>query len=330
MNFFEIEFLNPEYFLLLLLLPFILYAIYKKQKSYFLFPFFADLKNTYKKKSFSFIIKSFFITLIFLFYIIIFSNPNLALTNQRTNKTWIDIVLILDISFSMEATDLLPNRLVKAKEVINDFIDYQKTNRVWLVVFAWKPFTSIPLTFDYNILKETIWNLQTDTINQNNKSLAWTAVWDSILMWETLFGIENNREKVIILLTDWDSNTWVDPKLAASNSKEKDIIIYTIWIWSKSWWEIKYISNWFEQIQTIPAINDELLKEVSKITSWEYFRAEDNLSLENIFKYLEKLEKQEIEVEINKIYSNDYKFFVYTLTILIFGFIIYIFNKREL
>jgi hypothetical protein len=86
MNFFEIEFLNPEYFILLLLLPFILYAIYKKQKSYFLFPFFADLKNTYKKKSSTFIIKSLFISLIFFFYIVIFSNPNIALINQKTNK----------------------------------------------------------------------------------------------------------------------------------------------------------------------------------------------------------------------------------------------------
>ena len=330
MNFFEIEFLNPEYFLLLLLLPFILYAIYKKQKSYFLFPFFADLKNTYKKKSSTFIIKSLFISLIFFFYIVIFSNPNIVLINQKTNKNWIDIVLVLDISFSMEARDLSPNRLEKSKEVIKEFIDYQKTNRIWLVVFAWKPFTSIPLTFDYNILKETVWNLQTDTINQDNISLAWTAVWDSILMWETLFDNKNDRQKVIILLTDWDSNSWVEPKLAALNSKEKGIIIYTIWIWSKSWWEVKYFSNWFEQTQNIPAINDELLKEVSKITSWEYFRAEDNLSLEKIFKYLEKLEKQEIEIETNKLYLSQYSTFVYILSFLLFTFTIYILNKKEL
>lgn len=329
MNFFGIEFLNPEYFLLLIFLPFLLFALYHKQKRYFLFSFFNDLKNTYTKKSYIFLIKSILITFIFIFYIFIFSNPNIPITNKKTNKIWIDIVLILDISFSMEATDLLPNRLEKAKEVINDFIDYQKTNRVWLVVFAWKPFTSIPLTFDYNILKETIWNLQTNTINQNNKSLAGTAIWDSILMWETLFW-DNNREKVIILLTDWDSNTWVDPKLAATNSNEKGIIIYTIWIWSKQGWQVKYISSWFEHIQTIPAINDELLKEVSKITSWEYFRAEDNLSLEKIFKYLEKLEKQDIEIKTNKLYSNEYKFFAYILSFLLFVFTIYILNKKEL
>ncbi len=330
MTFFEIEFLNPEYFLLLFLLPFLLYAIYKKQKRYFLFSFFSDLKDAYKKNSFQFIIKSFLLSIIFIFYVIIFSNPNIALTNQKSNKTWIDIVLVLDISFSMEATDLSPTRLEKAKEVINEFIDYQKTNRVWLVVFAWKPFTSIPLTFDYNILKETIWSLQTDTINQNNKSLAWTAVWDSILMWETLFDTENTREKVIILLTDWDSNSWVDPNLAAKSAKEKNIIIYTIWIWSKTWWEIKYISNWFEQTQTIPAINDKLLIEVSKLTSWEYFKAEDNLSLEKIFKYLEKLEKQEIEIKTNKLYSNQYTIFVYILSFLLFIFTVYILNKKEL
>jgi len=330
MNFFGIEFLNREFFVLILLVPVILYFFYRKQKKFILFSFFSDIKNVYKKNAYSFIIRSILFSLVFIFYILIISNPNLPITNQKTNKSWIDIVLILDISFSMEATDLTPTRLDKAKEVLTQFINVQKTNRVWLIVFAWKPFTSIPLTFDYNILKETLSNLKTSTINQNNKSLAWTAIWDSILMWETLFNYDNNREKVIILITDWDSTTWVDPKLAAQNSKEKSIKIYTIWIWSEKWWTAEYISGWFKQTQVIPPINDSLLKEVSNITSWEYFRATDSFTLENIFRYLEKLEKQNIEIEINKVYSNDYIKFVYPLIFFLFVFIVYSLNKREL
>ena len=89
-------------------------------------------------------------------YFLLFANPHISWVDQKIEKDWIDIVLALDISKSMEATDLTPNRIEAAKNVINTFVDKIETDRVWLVVFAGKPFSSIPLTYDYEIIKEII------------------------------------------------------------------------------------------------------------------------------------------------------------------------------
>jgi len=329
----NLEFLNQKYFLLLLLVPIIVFFYYKKQSSWIFFPFFSDIKNTYKKNIFSFYIKIFFLILILVFYIIILANPNIINQDEKVSKNGIDIVLLLDISTSMDATDLTPTRIEKAKKVLSDFILKQETNRLWLVVFAWKPFTSIPLTFDYNILKETILNTSTNVINQNNSYLWWTAIWDAILMWETLFDkTEENkdREKVIILLTDWDANTWVDPLLASLSSKEKNIKIYTVWIWSKEWGTISYYAWPFLQTQKIPPLNDETLMKIANNTSWEYFRATDDRIFEDIFKKLESLEKSLIEIEKQNNYSPSYTYFVLILIILLFIFIILSLSRPEI
>jgi Ca-activated chloride channel family protein len=213
------------------------------------------------------------------------------------------------------------------------------------VVFAWKPFVSIPLTFDYSILTETIENISTNNINQGYNALNWTAVWDAIIMGETLFSEqecpfwfwencekhypEENREKVIILLTDWDANTWIDPKIASLDAKDKWIKIYTIWIWSEKWWEMIYYNWLFEQKVQIPPLNWEALQEIAKITSWEFFRATDNNSLKNIFEYLEKLEKKDIEIEVKKEYSTYYEKFVFILMTLLWIFLWLILWKME-
>ncbi|MDR1944759.1 MAG: VWA domain-containing protein [Candidatus Peribacteria bacterium] len=149
-----------------------MYFLYRKQKKSISFLFFEDLKKIYKKNNFLFYFKIFLLILIFFFYILLFANPNISNKTETISKNGIDIVLALDISTSMEATDLEPNRIESAKKIISEFIEKQETNRVGLVVFAGKPFLSIPLTFDYDILTETIENISTNNINQNYNALA--------------------------------------------------------------------------------------------------------------------------------------------------------------
>lgn len=330
MNF---EFLSQEYFFLFIFIPIIIFFYYKKQSLGILFSFFSDVKKIYIRNTFTFYFKIIILFFILSFYILILANPNISSQEEITSKNWIDIVLVLDISTSMEAKDLSPTRIEKAKQVIIDFLSKQETNRLWLVVFAWKPFTSIPLTFDYNILKETVLNLNTNIINQNNSYLWWTAIWDAILMWETLFVKDEknkDREKIIILLTDGDANTWVDPLLASLSSKEKNIKIYTIWIWSNEWSEISYYSWPFLKTQKISPLNDETLIKIANNTSWEYFRATDNQVFESIFKKLESLEKSFVEIEKQNNYSPNYYYFVSILLILLFIFIVLSLIKSEI
>jgi len=275
-----------------------------------------DLKQAWFNNYFYYF-KQFLIIIILIIFLVILADPNKINVEKNIKKNWIDIVIALDISKSMEAVDLKPNRIEKAKQTISGFIEKQNTNRVWLVVFAWKPISSVPLTFDYNILTETLNNLSTDSLNQNVRWLEWTAVGDALLLWKNLFKKDSSWEKVIILLTDWDANTWVDPVVASKLLYEEKIKVYTIWIWSLEWWTVK-MNNWlFEQEVKIPPLNVTALQEISNNTNWYFFRATDNDSIEKIFNKLEELEKNDIEVKVIKSFENYYEFFINILIILI-------------
>lgn len=336
--FVNIEFVNKWYFWLLLLIPVIIYFFYKTLKNWINFIFIEDLKSTFGWNSYMFYIKILLIILIFINFIIIAANPNTTNISEDIEKNGIDIVLALDISWSMEAEDLIPNRIEAAKQVINNFISNLSTDRLWLVVFAWKPFTSIPLTFDYSILEETVSWLWTNNIDQQKRWLSWTAIWDAILMAKTLFKAPKNesdedykkREKVIILLTDWDANVWVNPVLAWLSAKKEWIKIYTIWIWSEKWGIITVNDWFFERRIKIPPLNDKDLKQIASDTWWEYFRADNNNTFQTIFDELSKLEKNDINIEIKKEYSEYYEIFLYSLIILLWFFTFIMVSKTEL
>lgn len=336
--FFNTEFLHKWYFLLFLLIPAVLYFFYKKEKNNLNFIFFDDLKKIFWWNSYFFYGKIFLIILILINFILLLADPNTSNVKENIDKNWIDIVVALDISWSMEAEDLKPNRIEAAKQVISNFIWKLKTDRLWLVVFAWKPFTSIPLTFDYNILKENISHLSTKNINQNVRWLNWTAIWDSVLMAKTLFKAPKwqnkedykKRQKVIILLTDWDANVWVDPLLAWLAAKKEWIKIYTIWIWSEKWWIINYKVWPFNQQQRVPPLNDTALKKIAQETNWNYFRADNNQTFQRIFDKLSNLEKNNLKVEIKKEYSENYKPFKYSLIVLLWIFTLLSLYKKEI
>ena len=319
MQIFDIHFLQPIYFYgFILVLVFTYFYLSQQKKSIWKINFSDDLKEVFWNNNILLYVKLALIFLILSTFVLLLADPNKANIKQNITKNGIDIVLALDISKSMEASDLKPNRLEKAKETIVNFIKKQKTNRVWLIVFAGKPLSSVPLTFDYNILTETLESLTTDTLNQNVNWLDWTAIWDSLLMWKNLFWT-GAREKSLILLTDWDANRWVDPVIASKLLADEQIKIYTIGIWSKTWWLIE-IQNWlFKQQVKIPPLNAASLKEIANNTSGYFFRATDNNTLEKIFEKLQELEKNDIEVKVVKSFSEYYYPFTYTLILLIFS-----------
>lgn len=338
MNLFQnIEFIDNYCFLFLIFIPFFAYFFYKKQKKWLNFILIDDLKKIFIKNDYKFSLKIILLIIILFSFILLFANPNYINSKKNITKNWIDIVLALDISWSMESTDLNPSRIEAAKKVINDFISNIKTDRLGLVIFAWKPFTSIPLTFDYNILHENIDRLTTKTINQQRPWLDWTAIWDAILMSKTLFKAPTwiskddyeKRQKAIILLTDWDANVWVEPTLASLSAAKEKIKIFTIWIWSEKWWILNYNVWWFINQVQIPPLNDKTLKEIAQNTNWEFFRATDNDSFKKIFETLQKLEKNDIKISVTKLYNEYYTLFINILIISLFCFCILIFRDLD-
>lgn len=320
MQIFDIHFMQSFYLYLLFLLPVFLYLYIRKEKTHSVK---MHLEQDEKKSLVSslFFLKLFLISLIFIIFLFIASDPHSLNTKEKNTKNWIDIVLILDISKSMDATDLSPTRIEKSKQVLQKFISAQNTNRVWLIVFSWAPFIWIPLTFDYEILTESIKGLNTDSLNWNTRLFNWTAIWDALLLSKSLFETiddkSKTREKTVILLTDWDANKGVDPSLVADLLKKENIKIYSIWIWSEKWSFVE-INNWFfSQKVPIPPLKSEWLKEMSKKTWWYFFNWKDDDTMEKIFKKLEELEKNDIEVEVDKIFKELYSPFVYLALALI-------------
>ena len=318
-----IHFLHPLVLFLIIIVVFICVFLYKKWNATNLFVWLTDLEKVFWWNSKYFKYYHILIFFILLVYVIVFAWPTYEYTKENINKDWIDIIIALDVSNSMLAEDLSPNRLEVAKWVINDFLEEQIVNRIWIIVFAWRPFNSLPLSFDYNIIKKIVWKIDTDVIDQKYQHLQWTAIWDALVLWAKWFDEiteeKINREKVIILLTDWEANKWIDPMLSLKYLKDNEIKVYTIWIWwlEKTyinipvfWWRIQKVEVWW--------VDEETLKTIAEETSWKYFRASSETALKEIFLEINSLEKREIIIEeiSNNIEQNN--IFVYILLLFMF------------
>jgi len=312
-----INFLHPFYFLILIPLLLILLLWYFKWWTKIHFWPIDDLKHIFKRSSIFYKLYFLLIFLVVWFYITIFAKPVEISSIKPDIKNGIDIQIILDVSYSMIAEDMEPNRLQVAKDVINGFLNKVVSDRIWIIVFAWKTFTSLPLNFDYNIIKKVVAKISMTTINQNFRYMQWTAMWDALILATDTFD-DSDREKVIILLTDWEANKWIDPIVALKYLKttEKNIKVYTIWLWwdKPTYVKIKNHFWWYDKLP-IWWVDEKTLKEVADITWWKYFRAWDKKTLESIFSTIWELEKKDIKIENIVINNEKYNNFVYLLVL---------------
>jgi len=270
-------------------------------------------------------------------FMILLADPNIVNTKQNIQKNGIDMVVVFDVSKSMEAEDLKPSRIDAAKALISQFIGKLSTDRVGLVVFAGKPYTSVPLTFDYDILQETLDDIDTDSLNQSVAGLDGTAIGDALLMAKNIITIDDKidgsngkrnkdeleREKVILLFTDGDANRWVDPLLVTEAIKD-EIKVYTIGIGSLEWGVIAHNFGWFVQRQMMAPLKEDTLRQIAQMTNAKFFRATDNKTFAQIFEELSMLEKHKIDIEVHKEYRPYYKMFVYILLSLLFVYTVII------
>lgn len=319
---FWIEFKYPLFLLLLLLIPVIIFLEIKKSKKWIKFIWNKLLNKTYSVINIWLYLEVLIKVIIFVCFILIIANPWYTNIRNEETRKWIDIWIILDISKSMLAEDIKPNRLESAKKVIWNFVMKVKDDRVSFTLFAWKPFVSIPLTFDYQSIYNFVKTISTDSITQEVPGLSWTAIWDSLIAWtdtlNNIKGDDKNREKVIVLLTDWEANVGIDPKIAIKYTLDKKIKVYTIWIWSASWTELFmtdmygnkqfFIDSFWTPIKA--KLDEEMLIYLANITWWKYYNAQSEDSLIKIFEELSKLNKTEIKSKIVKVFNSSYSILI--------------------
>ncbi len=209
---------------------------------------------------------------------------------HEENKYGIDIIIALDVSMSMYATDFEPNRLDAAKEVATEFINGRNGDKIGLVQYAGEAFTSCPLTLDYPILIKQL--SKADGMQMDPGTAIGTGLGTSVVQ------LRNNalKSKVIILLTDGSNNSGdISPEDAALLAKEKGICVYTIGIGSNGMAPTPVITPTGMIYQNMPVeIDEQTLTQIATITGGTYFRASDKKGLKKIYEEIELMEKRKI------------------------------------
>ena len=225
-------------------------------------------------------------------------------TRTKTNKG-IDIVMAIDVSSSMLAQDLKPNRLSSLKRVATSFIDDRMSDRIGLVIYAGESYTKTPITSDRAIVKNALREIRYEGLIEDG-----TAIGMGLATAVNRLKDSRAKSKVIILLTDGVNNSgFIDPKIASELAVEYEIKTYTIGLGSNGTARapVGILPNGkFQYGMTKVEIDEELLKTIAKNTGGLYFRATDNKKLEEIYDEINKLEKT--EVEEFKYYNYEEKF----------------------
>lgn len=294
---FGYEFADPKYFLILLLLiPMILWYIFREKRSHADLQFsslraFRGVKHAGRvwMRHILFVLK--LLAIVFLVT---------ALARPQSNNSWqtyssegIDIVLALDISGSMLARDFTPDRLEAAKEVATKFILERPQDKIGLVVFAGESFTQCPLTTDQAVLVNLMREIRSGMIEDG------TAIGLGLANAVNRLKDSPGKSKVVILLTDGVNNRGaIAPETAAELAKTYGIRVYTIGVGTYGEAPYPVQTPFGIQLQNVPVEIDEgVLKQVAAITGGQYFRATDNNKLKQIYDEIDQLEKTKIEVK---------------------------------
>lgn len=301
-------FANPKYlFLLLLLIPMIGWYIYKINRNQ------ASLQissseafnrsgmTTWKvwMRHLPYILRMLAVAAV----ILILARPQSTNSWQNSSTEGIDIVMAMDISSSMLAQDLKPNRLEASKDVAAAFINGRPNDNIGLVVFAAESFTQCPLTTDHGVLLNLFKDIQPGIIEDG------TAIGLGLANAVSRIKDSQAKSKVIILLTDGVNNTGeIAPVTAAEIARTFGIRVYTIGVGTKGEAPYPFQTAFGIQYQNVPVeIDEPTLKQIATTTGGQYFRATDNASLKEIYSEIDKMEKTKISVQEYSKKQEEYK-----------------------
>ncbi len=316
------EFASPYFLYGLIIIPLlIVWYIFRgrRQSAYIRFAdtsFFSRLPRSWRAycRHMLFVLELSAMTLLF----IALARPQSSSTNQKVNVEGIDIVMTIDISSSMLAQDLKPDRLEAAKEVGADFIKGRPDDRIGLVVFASETFTQVPLTTDHGMILNMLKDMRCGMLEDG------TAIGDGLASSVSRLKDSEAISKVVILMTDGDNNAGsVDPSTAAEMAKLFGIRVYTIGVGTrgKAPYPVhdQYGRTYFQQMEV--NINEPLLQQIADETGGKYFRATSNEKLEQIYAEIDQLERSKIEVnEFKRVHEEFLPFVLWATALLLLAF----------
>ena len=324
-------FANPEYlFLLLLLLPIVGWYIYELRKS----DASVQVSDTRVLAAQPKSIRIWLLHVPFVLRIAVITLISIALARPQLTNKWssqstegIDIMMALDISGTMLAEDLRPNRLEAAKKVASDFVIARPNDQIGLVVFAGESFTQCPLTTDHAVLVNLFKSVEYGIVEDG------TAIGLGLANAVNRMKDSETKSKVIILLTDGSNNRGdIDPQTAAEIAKTYGIRVYTIGVGSYGQARVPVQTPIGKQYITMDNEFDETpLRSIAETTGGQYFRAKDNTSLKAIYDQIDQMEKTKLRVrEFSKHTENFMPFLYAALICLLLELIIRYFVLRTI
>lgn len=302
-------FANIEYlFLLLLLIPYIVWYILKHKKNNATLQMsdtniYSDIKKSYK---------IYLLHVPFILRIIVLSLVILILARPQTTNNWqnsevegIDIMLAIDVSTSMLAEDLKPNRLEAAKDVAAEFISGRPNDNIGITLFAGESFTQCPLTVDHTVLLNLFQSINSGIVEDG------TAVGMGIANAVSRLKDSKAKSKVIILLTDGTNNKGdISPLTAADIAKSFGIRVYTIGVGTNGMAPYPLrVAGTIQYINTPVEIDEKTLTQIAITTNGNYFRATNNSKLKEVYKEIDKLEKTKLNVKQYSKRHEEYQWF---------------------
>ena len=296
------EFVNKEYFLLLLLLiPYLIWYLLYRKKSEPTIRMSDTFAYQYAPKS----LRVRLIGMPMLLRLIAFVLIVVALARPQTHNSWgqrtvegIDIMLAMDVSTSMLAEDLKPNRIEAAKSVASEFISGRPDDNIGLTIFAGEAFTQCPMTTDHASLINLLQNVRTD-IAARGLIEDGTAIGMGLANAVGRLKDSKAKSKVVILLTDGSNNTGdISPLTAASIASKFGIRVYTIAIGSKTLAPYPVLVGGTTQYVNMRAdVDVKTLEEIASTADGHFYRATNTAELKKIYADIDKLEKTKMDVK---------------------------------
>lgn len=320
----NIEFASPYFLFGLIIIPLlVIWYIFRcnKQQAYLRFSdtgFFSELPKSWKTyfRHSIFVLEIAALSL----FIIALARPQSSSKNQKTNINGIDIVMAMDISSSMLARDLKPDRLEASKIVASDFVSGRPNDRMGLVVFSGETFTQVPLTTDHGMMLNMLNDMKCGMLEDG------TAIGDGLASAVSRLKDSEAVSKVVILLTDGDNNAGsIDPLMAAEMAKLFGIRVYTIGAGTRGTapYPVQTPFGGIKYQQMAVNINEPLLQEIANETGGKYFRAESEQKLQQIYDEIDRMERSKIEItEFKRVHEEFYLFVFCGITLLILSFVL--------
>jgi Ca-activated chloride channel family protein len=332
------RFANPDFLYLLLLLPVmvILWILNETRKKRALrrlgtpdlvrklMPEFSKIRPNLK-----FLLQLVTLSLV----IIILARPQFGSKLEEVKKQGIEVIIALDVSNSMLAEDIQPDRLTRAKQALTRLIDNLDNDKIGLIVFAGDAYTQIPITTDYISAKMFL-----SAINPEMVPKQGTAIGSAIELGMRSFSPGEGKSKAMILITDGENHE-DDPAAAASEAFKTGIIIHTIGIGSVEGVPVPVTINGKRDYlkdpdgnTVITKLDEEILKKIAINASGNYVRASNsNIGLDEIFNEIRKMKKEDLESTMYTEYNDQFQIFtVFSLILLFTDFIIMDRKNRKL